>query len=271
MGYALAGVGVLVTGGEMVRLHPHQHVYFNELVDRTTSEYLRNSYVQDPWRTSCREGLVFLRRRHPDMRVYVRGSWPLFPGWLTFPKTDRAWLVLVGGDEAADFQVLCGKDLQRKDLSLENATYVRKVYNNTLLTVTGLVTVPERARSVTHRVENTYSGATAGRLVANAKFDVYMYPGSRLLGYTRETCTVADVKPWFFVHVFPVDEQQLPSWRSQYGFDNLDFSFVEQGKQGGGKCWATVELPAYEIARVHTGQYTEQGRLWETELVGPLP
>ena len=278
--YALAGVGVLVTVGEMVQLHPHQHAYFSRLVDRTTPEYLRNRYELDPWEVSCREGLEFLRRRYPDTTVSVQRSGKLEYGWLTLPATDRARLVLVR--EAADFQVLCGSQLRgggkRKkekevtiDNAMEHAIYVRKVYNNTLLTVTGLVTVPDRSRSIAHRVESTYRGATAGELLSKGRFDVYTYPGSRLLGYTLSRCTASDTSPPLFLHIVPVDEQHLPYWRRQYGFDNLDFTFFARGWEVAGQCWATVELPDYEIAQIRTGQYTEQGKIWETTLVGPIP
>ena len=75
----------------------------------------------------------------------------------------------------------------------------------------------------------------------------------------------------FFVHIVPVDEQDLPVQRRQYGFDTRDSSFPRWGKQVGGKCWMTVPLPAYTIARIRTGQYLRTERPWETELVGPLP
>ena len=287
--YALVGLGVLVTGREMVRLHPHQHVYFNGLVDRTTPEALRTHYVLDPWGTSCREGLDILRLRYPAMTVYVQHSWPLYLGWLTLPPADRARLVRVEKD--ADVQIKCGTPLQSTrtpespliglpfeaargvitKLSLENTMYVRKVYNSTLLTVTGLVAVPERKRRVADLVENTYRGATSGRLVAKAQFDVYTYPGSRLLSYARDKCTAFDVRASFFVHVYPVDVQKLPRERRPYGFDNLDFSFFDRGKKVEGQCWTPVALPAYEIARIHTGQYDEGGKLWETELIWPVP
>lgn len=285
---ALVGLGVLVTGREMVRLHPYQHVYFNALVDRTTPEYLRTHYVLDPWMTSCREGLDFLRRRYPITTVYVQNSRQVHAGRLTLPKADRPRLALV--QEDADVQIQCGKALQSTrfkgppirglrsadrgiitELSPENALYVRKVYNSTLLTVTGLMTVPDRRQSVTLRAEDTYRGATTGRLLAKGMFDIYMYPGTRLLGYARRRCTPPDTRPWFFLHIVPVDEEALPTHRRQYGFDNRDFTFQRRGKQVAGRCWATVELPAYEIARIRTGQYNEQGRLWETEMVRPLP
>ena len=270
--YALVGLGVLATGREMVRLHPHQQVYFNALVDRTTPEYLRTHYQIDPWRISCREGLDFLRRRYPDTTVYVTTS-ELSVSIL--PPADRGWLVPVRGEGSAELTVACGSSLQKLkglslvELSLENALYVRKVYNSTLLTVRARVTVPDRQRRVAHRVENTYRGAVSGRLVRTAPFDVYTYPGSRLLGYARRGCTGADVEPAFFVHVVAEDEQALPAARRQYGFENRDFLFFRRGKRVGGECWTTVELPAYEIARIRTGQYDAGGKLWEVELEGP--
>ena len=274
---ALAGLGVLVTGGEMVRLHPHQQVYFNALVDRTTPEYLRTHYSLGTRANSCREGLEFLRKQYPATTVYVPNSYAMYIGWITLPPADRARLALVRGAETVDFQILCGKELQTRETLLvedsihEETRYVRKVYNNTLLRVTARVTVPDRKQSVTSRAGDTYQGATAGQLLAKGMFDIYTYPGTRLLGYARKSCTLPDTRPWFFLHIVPVNEQKLPAQRHQYGFDNRDFAFQRRGKQVAGRCWTTVELPAYEIARIRTGQYNEQGRLWETELVRPLP
>lgn len=131
------------------------------------------------------------------------------------------------------------------------------------------MTVPDRKQQVRTRVRNSYSEASAGQLRAKGPFDVYTYPGTRLLGYTRKGCTMPDTRPFFFVHVYPMDRQQLPAWRRQYGFDKLDFRFFSdrgRGKLEAGQCWATVDLPAYAIARIRTGQYTDRGRLWETDL-----
>ncbi len=268
----LAGLGVLATGVDMVRLHPHQRVYFNALVDRTTPEALRNSYTMNTGATSCLEGLAFLRRRYPATTVSVSGYHQASRQLQTLPRADRVWLMPVHRE--ADVHISCGATFQKRkvrEAALQNALYVRKVYNNTLLTVTARVTVPDRNRSVAYRSADTYRGATDGRLMEQAMFDLYTYPGSRILGYARDRCRAADTVAPFFLHIVPVDAQDLPAQRRRYGFDNLDFTFPRRGKQGAGRCWATVELPAYGIARVHTGQYTEQGWLWETELVGPLP
>ena len=264
---ALVGLGVLVTGREMVRLHPHQQVYFNALVDRTTPEALRRSYVLDPWGGSCREGLEFLRRRYPATTVYVRRSHPISMGWRTLPHADRTRLTLV--EEAADVLIMCGNDGQRqKKLSLENALYVRKVYNSTLLTVSALMTVPDRERSLAYRTE-AYRGVRAGQLVQQAEFDLYRYRHSRRLGYAKEGCTASDRETRFFLHVVPVEETDLPAGRRRYGYDHLDFVFLDKGRWSDDKCWTTVILPDYPIARIRTGQFTRSGRLWETERLWP--
>ena len=274
---ALAGVGVLVTGVDMVRLHPHQQVYFNALVDRTTPEALRTRYALDSWGTSCREGLTFLRQRYPATKVYVANSPAMTRGRMTLPQADRGWLVPTP-PATAEVSVGCGKGLQKNREQNEKRAippghvllYARKVYNTTLVRVTARVTVPDRHRQVAHRIENTYQGVTSGRRVAQGIFDVYTYPGGRLLGYARRGCTAADVRPAFFVHVVPVDGQVLPTARRRYGFANRDFRLLERGSQAGEQCWATVALPAYAIARLHTGQYDAGGKRWTTDLAGPL-
>ena len=273
--YALAGLGVLVTGVDMIQIHPHQYVYFNRLVDRTTPEYLRTHYSLDSNGCACREGLEFLRRRYPATTVYVSGFFTMTRALKILPQADRVWLIPV--HHTPDVHISCGSALQKQEKKKrtsapENVLYVRKIYNNTLLTVTARVTVPDRKRSVASMSADTYRGATDGRLMEQAMFDIYTYPGSRILGYARDQCRAADVRAPFFLHIVPVDAQELPAQRRQYGFDNRDFTFQRRGKQVAGRCWATVELPAYEIARVRTGQYTRRGeQLWGTELVGPIP
>ena len=268
--YALAGLGVLVTGVDMIQIHPHQQVYFNRLVDRTTPESLRTHYILDPWTLSCREGLEFLRRRYPATRVYVARTAGIRWVKVTLPRADRRWLVMVP-PRTADVTLRCGRLLQTGRWvakSFENALYVRKVYNNTLVVVRGHVTVPERHRSVVTRVENTYWGIVSGRAVATARFALYTYPGARLLGYARRDCTARDVRAPFFVHVYPEEVQALPAARRRHGFDNRDFFLYGRGATG--ECWGSVELPAYGIARIHTGQYDDRGKLWETNLVEPI-
>lgn len=133
---ALMGIGLAVTAGEMVRIHPHQNVYFNFLVDRATPEQLRTEYEMDPRMDTCREGLVVLLERYPGRTLHVRDTGPVRKGWLTLPETDRSRLMLVPRREA-DFRIACGKWLHSsKAASAGDAVHTRKVYDNTILVVT---------------------------------------------------------------------------------------------------------------------------------------
>ena len=103
-----------------------------------------------------------------------------------------------------------------------------------------------------------------GVLVASSEFDIYL--NENRLAFVKESCTPEDVKQTFFLHVVPSDENDLSTDRVQYGFDNLDFNFREHGILGGQLCAATRLLPNYDIDRIATGQYTEQGSIWTTEI-----
>ena len=77
--------------------------------------------------------------------------------------------------------------------------------------------------------------------------------------------------PYFFLHVFPVDVDDLPDHRKRYGFDNLDFRLGDYAPLMSEGPVAGRELPDYAIAHIRTGQsltnkdgsYTH---LWEGEI-----
>ncbi len=95
-------------------------------------------------------------------------------------------------------------------------------------------------------------------------FDVHLL-GNRLL-YFRQPCRPGDNDATFFLHVVPVDGRDLPDGRRRYGFDNLDFRMKEY-TGGGERCAAVRRLPDYPIAKLRTGQYTGEGRLWEGTVI----
>ena len=106
-------------------------------------------------------------------------------------------------------------------------------------------------------------------LVLREYFDVYA--DKTRLTFVRNQCAAADIGPQFFVHVFPVDVDDLPAHRQQHGFDNLDFRFNDHGIRSAERCVARRELPDYAITRIRTGQYlvNEDGsytHLWEREI-----
>ena len=108
-----------------------------------------------------------------------------------------------------------------------------------------------------------------------ADFDVYHEDGHLL--YVGGECGDEDLGHLFFLRVFPVNEEYLPANRQRHGFDSLDFrfgwrrlrlpldhDFKEVLAPNSVECVALVELPAYEVARIHTGQSVAGGPvLWE--------
>ena len=122
---------------------------------------------------------------------------------------------------------------------------------------------------VEHWFEEKTAPVTSGELAARSFFDVYI--GADSLTYIKEPCVHSDTEAKFFLYLSPVDVNDLPDDRQQYGFDNLDFDFEEHGVRFKGKCQATVALPGYDITGIRTGQFlaNEDGswtNLWEEEI-----
>lgn len=87
--------------------------------------------------------------------------------------------------------------------------------------------------------------------------------------YVNRQCDGGNVGglPRVFLHVYPVDADDLPDRREDDGFANLDFRFDNHSVYRGGPCIAVRKLPDYPIASIHTGQFTS-GReggatIWE--------
>ena len=110
---------------------------------------------------------------------------------------------------------------------------------------------------------SAYEALVSGEPAIRSDFDVHI-SHDRLV-YVKEPCARADTEAEFFLHLHPVDVNDLPDHRRQYGFDNLDFSFDGRGLMSDGSCMARIPLPEYDIATIRTGQYTEEGGLWVGE------
>ena len=108
-----------------------------------------------------------------------------------------------------------------------------------------------------------YRSIASTEPVARSEFDLYIRGGK--LYYVKEPCNGADTTARFFLHIVPEAVDDLPAPRRQHGFDNLDFSFTERGVIFDGKCMVSVDLPRYAIARITTGQFDGDGRVWGVE------
>ena len=102
-------------------------------------------------------------------------------------------------------------------------------------------------------------------LLLRSHFDVYRSENNLI--YVRDSCSQADTDARFFLHVYPVDANDLPNDRKQYGFDNLGFNFGDYRFRfdADGRCMTVRELPAYEIRRIRVGQFIsgQEGHIWE--------
>ena len=115
------------------------------------------------------------------------------------------------------------------------------------------------------------------RLVGNSPpiirsdWDVYLVENSLI--YAKDQCSTEDAEPAFFVHLDPVDRDDLPSHRKQHGFDGFNFDFRNHLLDGR-VCVARRELPVldYAVAAIRTGQFTGEGKnIWEGSFMLPNP
>ena len=250
--YLLAGAGLAVALVSIVRIHPHQQLYFNFLVDRETPQYLRTQFTMDYWGHPHREALEYLTERYPSGDIVVRAAH--WSPWI-LPREDRERIVL--SDDPV-FHVhnsghVFGSPLQ--------VLYERKVYGNTIAFVT-VVDVAREGGAVRGAFLDAYRTAVAVEPAADSFFGVYRE--GRTLTYAREPCSAGDTEARFFLNVFSVDADDLPAEHRATGFAVLNFNLFERGARVGDVCMATVELPEYGIAHIATGQFTARGELWRT-------
>ena len=100
-----------------------------------------------------------------------------------------------------------------------------------------------------------------GRPIIRSDWDVYLVEDSLI--YAKDQCNPEDVEPEFFLHMDPVDVNDLPSHRQQHGFDGLNFAIRNHLLIKEGACVARQELPDYAIAAARTGQFIGDGeQIW---------
>ena len=103
---------------------------------------------------------------------------------------------------------------------------------------------------------------------ARSAWDVYVQDGE--IDYMKAPCEPSDYDAPFFAYVRPVNPDDMPARFQKDGFHTLrvrENAIFEHR----GACFMTLELPAYPIAVVHTGQMVlGVERLWEV-FINPPP
>ena len=264
--YALTGAAVAVTVVSVVRIHPYQSNYFSVLTDRTTPEGLVARYdTGDAPYDFIRSTLTDIVGNHPagklspafrrQHRVFPPDDRKRFAITRDFRSGERNFYVLTNANFYALANAAC------RAASPSSLLYVGRLYASTHSCVVDPV-------------------AYFGRLRREALADpvarsVYrIRREGRLLTYVRDECPLDDVESEstrFFLHVIPSDVNAVrPDWlRSiirHHGFHNLNHDLRTGVARIDGDCVGVVDLPDYPIAAIRTGQFTDEGVLWEVDI-----
>ena len=262
--YGPAAAGLAAAVYAIVALHPHQQIYFNRPTNLAVQGELSQNYSMDYWGVSRRQGLEYLVARHPGT-AYVLDGVGIIKTAAIMPEPGR---IAVSDGWGADYHIGTHRNMRARSIASAPAVYARRAYGGDYLAVVaprlvwggGVRPGEDDYRAAYRRVTAAASPA------ARSHFDVYLYDGA--LYYIKEKCRPEDAGARVFLHLFPANDDDLPAYRREYGFDNRSFDFGWRGGFFDGKCITQEPLPDYPVARIRTGQYSHgQGNLWQTDFL----
>ena len=290
--YGAAGAAACAAAVSMILIHPHQQVYFNFFVDRTTPERLRAQYDLDHLAIPGVEALRTLLRAHPDGTIPVQGILRRNAQLLTEPERRRIlgtdeFEAFYFGDSLGEWSLGRAVGPSHVPLTAQERLYGSTLYWAARFAVDGAAAEPYRA---------TYDALSSAEPAVRSVFNVYWdgplhnlpsfprrresrpadrreapYPplirdGNSLI-YAKDDCVPQDVEQYVFLHVYPKTLDGAPKAIRAHGFHNLFFAFRQRGAAFDGKCLAVVPLPDYPIARIATGQ--TGANPWREEFAPP--
>ena len=232
--YGLAGLGLGLVMLQMVQIHPLQYIYFNFLVDRTTTEYLRTQYDLDYLELAYREGLEYLPESRPGETLVVRARQRHLA---ILPPAARQRLEPATAGRNADYELLHRLEASQPDLAF-NSGYRRHLYNNTLLTMRPLDSSRMTAAAIA-AYQEIYRQAVAGEPIIRADYNVYLKDNR--LTFVRENCPPGGRDEWFGVKPFPTAARTLPPHSPQARFYA---PYYNHRVRLGALCLAVIQLPA---------------------------
>lgn len=104
-------------------------------------------------------------------------------------------------------------------------------------------------------------------MLFNNNYDVYLTDENRLI-YVNHDCQPSNEHDTTFrLHVYPADPNDLPASLRKDGYETLDFIWRYVYYKDNTDCLTgSPKLPAYDIARIVTGQHPPaQGMIWRVE------
>ncbi len=277
----VCAVGLASAACWIARLHPHEHVYFNFLVDRKTPERLRTRFDMDVRAASHKESLEFLLRAQPTGRIPVAG--PIAQSMMVLPAADRSRVFLsseFAAYFASDYRFWWGHGADEGP-TYAQPVYIRKLYSSTLYAVVRLQVDDFEGT----KYEADLSAAIATPPIAtNGPFAVHW--DGKVITYIAEDCRPADVEGGmyggnpappagrFFLQVIGDSKSGIAS-AGRYRH-NKDFQFrhrgVVLGDNGRQVCMARVPLDDYTVDVLLTGQLDRTfKRTWTVRIATATP
>lgn len=178
--------------------------------------------------------------------------------------TDRMWFVHTSGREGA-----VRDEWKRWDERVGVEAVTEEEGDTDLFLLTGVaeaIAAREAERLERYRA---LPGPAApdgndGERAVRSTFDLRL--ADRTLFYSRKPCAPADLESPFFLDLFPAAGGARPAREAGSDFETRLFHFAEYravgpdrtatGGSGPGECVAVVPLPARELAKVRTGQWS---------------
>ena len=190
-----------------------------------------------------------------EQRVMAHDRWPM-PGYLeergvNFTPTPAA-NTPEDAMANATYAIQVGPDLWMPFDSDDPQWVVKRFADTGRLLVNG------------EKISDPLAVASGLPVAIRSTYEVYYISGALI--YIKEGCQLTDVATNFMVHITPIDPADLPEERKIWGYNNYDFNIAGLGVPSSGICALSRSLPHYPIAAIRTGQYNEQGRLWEGEI-----
>lgn len=267
---SVAALGLAPAVAWIAVLHPHEHVYFNFLVDRKTPERLRTQFDMDYWAVSHKEALetlLALLPDRPDQPIPVRNM----DFRRSLPESARSRFVHSEEFSAyfvSDYRYAWGEGVLEDPIYIQ-PIHVRKVFASTLYAIARLQVDDVAGTSYAE----DYAAALASPSIAKGGTFSMHWDGA-VLTYLREDCRPADtggrafeLNGRFFLHVYGNDGSGgngksggTAAWRYLH---NEDFQFRHRGVvlRDGAKpvCMARVALDGYAVDGLRAGQMDNAG------------
>lgn len=280
--YGAIGAGLAATLIAMAIIHPNQQVFFNFLVDRTTTEYLRTQYTMDYWGHPVREAWERLldarpaaeansstayanELLHDNRSILPKASWERTSMSITQSASN---LIYLGAPTPGAFSGALPSQ----------STHRLRVYNNTLWALADKPNVIEAYRAVAPdgpldqpafrvSVEN---GSISYDL---ARFGYQIHVRDGAVIYAKEPCVQEEeLRRAFSVKLFPRNINDLPEHRRSEGGERFYFYFAGYGAMDGDKCVMFIPLPEYPIDGFSLRQdLPAVGLIWIAEVNPRMP